>query len=119
MKTSTDLPVTNCGKASCITVYKTTNCHFCDVAEKILRTSTEAQGVPQDVIHGILADSNTSIVSEENLSMAPVIEICERTLTGIPQEDNARNAMSEIIQKDCFLNYVNSKRKWMSRFSND
>ncbi|MHA2374434.1 MAG: hypothetical protein ACXAEB_15615 [Candidatus Thorarchaeota archaeon] len=119
MTAGTDSPVTNCGKASCITVYKTSNCHFCDVAEKILRHSTEAQGVPQDVIHGVLADSNKSIVAEEKLSMIPVIRICDKTLAGIPQEDNVRSAVSEMIHKDCFLNYVNSKRKWISTPPND
>ena len=71
------------------------------------------------MIHGVLADSNKSIVAEDSVSMIPVIKICDKTLTGIPQKDNVRNAVSEIIHKDCFLSYVNSKRKWMFTLSSE
>lgn len=94
---------TPCGKCSCIIMYKTEQCVFCDPAAEILRAALSNFGVPSNAIIQVDVESDDDCgCGTEDVSMLPTIKICDTRITGLPDEQTLNDAVLRAIMKDCF-----------------
>ena len=94
---------TPCGKCSCIIMYKTEQCVFCDPASKILEAALSNFGVPSDAIVEVDVELDDDCgCGTEDVSMLPTIKICDAKITGLPDEQTLNDAVIRAIMKDCF-----------------
>jgi len=94
---------TPCGKCSCIIMYKTERCIFCDPAAEILEEALSSFGVPSSAIVQVDVESGDDCgCGTEDISMLPTIKICDSRITGLPDEQMLNDAVIRAIMKDCF-----------------
>lgn len=103
-KTVSDIRnATPCGKCSCVIMYKTEHCVFCDPAAEILENALTSFGVPSNVIVQVDVESGDDCgCGTEDISMLPTIKICDSRITGLPDEQMLNDAVIRAIMKDCF-----------------
>jgi len=94
---------TPCGKCSCVILYKSQTCIFCDPAAEILQETLTSFGVPSTAIVHVDIESNDDCgCGTENISMLPTIKICDSMITGLPDEGMLNDAVIRAVMKDCF-----------------
>ncbi|MCK5390111.1 MAG: hypothetical protein KAJ36_06455 [Candidatus Thorarchaeota archaeon] len=94
---------TPCGKCSCVIMYKSEQCVFCDPAEQILEAALSTFGVPSSAIVQVDIESGDDCgCGTQDVSMLPTIKICNAKLTGLPDEQTLNDAVIRAIMKDCF-----------------
>ena len=94
-----------CGREGCITLYKNSDCAFCDTAWQILVSAAGDFGLSSKVIS--IVDVETS--DDHGLGFTgplglPTIRICEEYILGIPEIDNVRTKIMHAALKNCFTN---------------
>ena len=94
---------TPCGKCSCVIMYKTQQCLFCDPAAKILEDALSSFGLPSSAVVEVDVESDDDCgCGTEDVSMLPTIKICDARITGLPDEQTLKDAVLRVIMKDCF-----------------
>ena len=94
---------TACGKCSCIIMYTSEFCVFCDAAEEILIEALTNFGVPKTVIREVDVDTEGECgCRTDDVTMLPTIRVCDQQLTGLPEEQSMQYAVMQAIMKDCF-----------------
>jgi PAS domain S-box-containing protein len=94
-----DLP---CGRATCITFYKSDHCLFCEPTYDILMMVLNEMNVPNHHVEVINVDDPSTGISEGELPMLPFIKICDVELTGLVSDDQVRSAVMALFMKDCY-----------------
>lgn len=94
---------TPCGKCSCIVMYTTKQCVFCDPAAEILENALSSYGVSTSAIIEVDVESDDDCgCGTDDISMLPTIKICDARITGLPDEQMLNDAVIRAIMKDCF-----------------
>jgi hypothetical protein len=94
---------TACGKCSCIIMYTSEFCVFCDAAEEILIEALTNFGVPRNVIRQVDVETEDACgCRTDDVTMLPTIKVCDQHLTGLPEEQSMKDAVMQAIMKDCF-----------------
>ena len=94
---------TPCGKCSCVIMYKTVQCVFCDPAAEILADTLSSFGVSASAIVEVDVESDDVCgCGTEDISMLPTIKICDAMITGLPDEGMLNDAVIRAVMKDCF-----------------
>ncbi len=94
---------TECGQCSCIVLYTSKFCVFCDAAEEILGEALSNFGVPKTVIREVDVETEEECgCRTDDVTMLPTIKVCNEQLTGLPDEQSMRDAVMQAIMKDCF-----------------
>ena len=96
------IPITRCGRPGCIAFYTSDECHFCDAAKEILRTAISNKGLAENVLHEINASNPEALFRFDHYRGLPAIRVCDKTITGIPDEDAINKALDSISYKMCF-----------------
>ncbi len=91
-----------CGRKTCITFYKSAHCLFCEPSFQILTSVMDEFGVSRDHLEEVDIDDPTAEVGDIDLSMMPVVRICNNTLYGFFSEDNVRSAVANLFAQPCF-----------------
>ena len=95
--------VTPCGKCSCVILYKSEQCVFCDPAAEILADTLSSFGVPRSAIIEVDVESGDNCGCEtDGISMLPTIKVCDAMITGLPDEGMLNDAVIRAVMKDCF-----------------
>ena len=94
-----DLP---CGRATCITFYKSDHCLFCQPTYDILMMVLDEMNVPTHHVEVINVDDPSAGISEGELPMLPFVKICDAELTGLVSDDQVRSAVLTLLMKDCY-----------------
>jgi glutaredoxin len=93
----------DCGKSSCIVLYKGDGCVFCDAASEILESVVSEFNIPSDYIEkvdvGVMNDPESRSFNQMGL---PAIKICNEIIFGLPDVDMLRSAIVNAILKGCF-----------------
>jgi hypothetical protein len=94
---------TPCGKCSCVIMYKTEQCIFCDPAAEILEDALSSYGVSASAITEVDVEADDDCgCGTDDISMLPTIKICDALITGLPDEGLLNDAVIRAIMKDCF-----------------
>lgn len=94
---------TPCGKCSCVIMYKTEQCIFCDPAAEILEEALSSYGVPASAIVEVDVESDDECgCGTDDISMLPTIKICDALITGLPDEGLLNDAVIRAVMKECF-----------------
>ena len=94
---------TKCGKCSCIIMYTSEFCVFCDAAEEILAEALTDFGVSKAAIREVDVEATDACgCRTDDVTMLPTIKICDKQLTGMPEEQSMKDAVMQAIMKDCF-----------------
>jgi hypothetical protein len=91
-----------CGRPSCITLYRGENCYFCDIAGEMLTNAISQYGVSTDVLREVDIDSQDELESDTQIVALPTIRICDVVLSGLPEEDIILDAIIRVLMKECF-----------------
>jgi PAS domain S-box-containing protein len=101
-----ETPELHCGRATCITFYKSNHCVFCDPAMEILVAVLDSMGVPQSMVETINVDDPGVEISEEELPMLPYLKICEHELTGFISESSIRSSVMNLLMTNCYPDFA-------------
>lgn len=94
---------TPCGKCSCIILYTSEFCVFCEAAEEILIEALMNFGVSKTAIREVDVETEDECgCRTDDVTMLPTIKVCDQFLTGLPEEQSMRDAVMQAIMKDCF-----------------
>jgi hypothetical protein len=94
---------TPCGKCSCIIVYTSEFCVFCEAAEEILIDALTNFGVSKTAIREVYVETKDECgCRTDDVTMLPTIKVCDQHLTGLPEEQSMNDAVMQAIMKDCF-----------------
>ncbi|MFW9962772.1 MAG: glutaredoxin family protein [Candidatus Sifarchaeia archaeon] len=94
---------TPCGKCSCIIVYTSEFCVFCEAAEEILIEALTNFGVPITAIREVDVETESECgCRTDDVTMLPTIKVCDQHITGIPEEQSMKDAVMQAIMKECF-----------------
>jgi hypothetical protein len=94
---------TACGKCSCIIMYTSEFCVFCDAAEEILIEALTNFGVPRSAIREVDIETEGSCgCRTDDVTMLPTIKVCDKHITGLPEEQSMHDAVMQAVMKDCF-----------------
>jgi hypothetical protein len=94
---------TPCGKCSCIIMYTSEFCVFCDAAEEILIEALTNFGVSKAVIRQVDVETGDDCgCGTDDVTMLPTIKVCDKNITGLPEEQSMHDAVMQAIMKDCF-----------------
>lgn len=94
---------TACGKCSCIIMYTSEFCVFCDAAEEILIDALTNFGVSKAAIREVDVEAADECgCRTDDVTMLPTIKVCDKHLTGLPEEQSMQDAVMQAIMKDCF-----------------
>lgn len=103
INTSSTEMKTPCGRCGCIIFYKGAFCIFCDAATEMLTNALIGFGVPDSAICEIDVESNDECgCGTEDIAMLPTIRVCDKKLTGLPDQQSMTDAVMQAIMKDCF-----------------
>ncbi|MHA1771216.1 MAG: hypothetical protein ACTSYL_06280 [Candidatus Thorarchaeota archaeon] len=91
-----------CGMCSCIAVYYTKTCAFCDSAYDMVVDMLQKYGVPETAISKIDVEQGCSCGCANLVQGVPTIRICNESLVGIPDEDLLHDAVLRILMNECF-----------------
>jgi hypothetical protein len=99
----TELKTPACGKCSCIIVYTSEFCVFCDAAEEILIEALTSFGVSKSAIREVDVESEDDCgCRTDDVTMLPTIKVCDQHLLGLPEEQSMHDAVMLAIMKECF-----------------
>ncbi len=90
-----------CGYCSCIAVYFTKTCAFCDSAYDMTVEMLQEYGVPESAITKIDVEGRCSCGCADDVQTVPLIRVCNETIDGIPDENQLHDAVLRILMKDC------------------
>jgi hypothetical protein len=94
---------TPCGKCSCIILYTSEFCVFCGAAEEILIEALTNFGVSKTVIRQVDVETEDECgCRTDDVTVLPTIKVCDKHITGLPEEQSMRDAVMQAIMKDCF-----------------
>jgi glutaredoxin len=94
---------TECGKCSCIIMYTSEFCVFCDAAEEILIEALTGFGVSKTAIREVDIETEEECgCRTDDVTMLPTIKVCDQHITGLPEEQSMKDAVMQAIMKDCF-----------------
>ncbi|MGY5863663.1 MAG: hypothetical protein RTV41_03615 [Candidatus Thorarchaeota archaeon] len=94
---------TPCGKCSCIIVYTSEFCVFCDAAEEILIEALTSFGVPKTAIREVDVETEDECgCRTDDVTMLPTIKVCDQQLTGLPEEQSMHDAVMQAVMRECF-----------------
>ena len=94
---------TACGKCSCIIMYTSEFCVFCDAAEEILVDALTNFGVSRTAIREVDVESADECgCRTDDVTMLPTIKVCDKHLTGLPEAQSMQDAVMQAIMKECF-----------------
>ncbi|MFX1559933.1 MAG: hypothetical protein ACFFBL_05060 [Promethearchaeota archaeon] len=94
---------TACGKCSCIIMYTSEFCVFCDAAEEILIDALTNFGVSRTAIRAVDVERAAECgCRTDDVTMLPTIKVCDKHITGLPEEQSMQDAVMQAIMKDCF-----------------
>ncbi len=94
---------TACGKCSCIIMYTSEFCVFCEPATEILINALTNFGVSKTVIRQVDVETEDECgCRTDDVTMLPTIKVCDKHLTGLPEEQSMKDAVMQAIMKDCF-----------------
>ncbi|MHA1587215.1 MAG: PAS domain S-box protein [Candidatus Thorarchaeota archaeon] len=91
-----------CGRATCITFYKSDHCLFCEPTYDILMMVLDEMSIPHHHVEVINVDDPSAGISEGELPMLPFVKICDVELTGLVSDDQVRSAVMMLLMKDCY-----------------
>ncbi|MFX1605471.1 MAG: PAS domain S-box protein [Promethearchaeota archaeon] len=101
-----EAPELQCGRATCITFYKSNHCVFCDPAMEILVSVLDSMGVPQSMVETINVDDPDVEITEEELPMLPYLKICNHELTGFISESSIRSSVMNLLMTNCYPEFA-------------
>jgi len=94
---------TACGKCSCIIMYTSEFCVFCDAAEEILVEALTNFGLSKSAIRAVDVETEDDCgCRTDDVTMLPTIKVCDQYLTGLPEEQSMKDAVMQAIMKECF-----------------
>jgi hypothetical protein len=94
---------TACGRCSCIIVYTSEFCVFCEAAGEILNDALDNFGVSKTAIRQVDIETEEECgCRTDDITMLPTIKVCDQHLTGLPEEQSMKDAVMQAIMKDCF-----------------
>ncbi|MCF2137818.1 MAG: PAS domain S-box protein [Candidatus Thorarchaeota archaeon] len=91
-----------CGRKTCITFYKSDHCLFCEPSKEVLLQSMQALGIAMKHLEIINVDDPTAEVHDIDISMLPVVRICDTELYGFFEGDAVQGALLNLMLKPCF-----------------
>ena len=92
-----------CGQCSCIIMYTSEFCVFCDAAEEILTEALTDFGVSKSAIREVDVETEEECgCRTDDVTMLPTIKVCDKQITGLPEEQSMKDAVMQAIMKDCF-----------------
>ncbi|MHA1949438.1 MAG: glutaredoxin family protein [Candidatus Thorarchaeota archaeon] len=101
--TSNSESKTACGKCSCITVYTSEFCVFCDAAEEILMEALTNFGVSKTAFREVDVETEPECgCRTDDVTMLPTIKVCDQHILGLPEEQSMKDAVMQAVMKDCF-----------------
>ena len=101
-----EAPELQCGRATCITFYKSNHCVFCDPAMEILVSVLDSLGVPRSMLETINVDDPDVEITEEELPMLPYLKICNHELTGFISESSIRSSVMNLLMTKCYPDFA-------------
>jgi hypothetical protein len=95
---------TKCGRAGCIILYTGDGCIFCEAALKTLNSVVSDFGLPTSAVSALEASECCDDLSPgfPGPMGLPTIRICDETLVGLPDPDEARGAVMHAVLRSCF-----------------
>ncbi|MHA2141715.1 MAG: hypothetical protein ACXADC_13030 [Candidatus Thorarchaeota archaeon] len=98
---------TVCGRCGCILFYTGKDCVFCPAADDILQNVRAPLEVEDDVVCRIDIENLNGDGLEAPVTTIPMIQICDTTITGIPDESSVRDALIAMHVKSCYYESQN------------
>ncbi|MBY8998962.1 MAG: hypothetical protein KGD60_14640, partial [Candidatus Thorarchaeota archaeon] len=87
---------TECGKCSCIIMYTSEFCVFCDAAAEILTEALTNFGISKTVIREVDVEAEDECgCRTDDVTMLPTIKVCDQHLTGLPEEQTMKDAVMQ------------------------
>ena len=96
------LTITSCGRCACIELYTGENCLFCGTAEQTLKDVTEELQIPEEALCRIEISTTGNRAFDAPVMSIPTLRICDRTITGLPDEESLRDAIVRLLLHPCF-----------------
>jgi PAS domain S-box-containing protein len=91
--------ILECGRACCITFYKSNHCLFCDPTFEIVTAVMDEMGVPRSSLEVINVDDPGVNIDAKELPMLPLTRICDTEITGFADVDEVRMAIVNLMMK--------------------
>ncbi|MBD3406051.1 MAG: hypothetical protein GF411_08005 [Candidatus Lokiarchaeota archaeon] len=90
-----------CKRESCITLYTSQNCLFCELVVKKVEEILKQFGLSPYMIRKVRLDE---LNSEElsRITLLPTTQICDTELHGIPSDATITDAVTRSVFKPCF-----------------
>ena len=98
----TERVVLPCGNKTCITFYKSDHCLFCEPSREILLQVMQTMGVARKHLEIVNVDDPTVELGSIDLSMLPVVRICDTKIHGFFEESAVQAAIMNLMLKPCF-----------------
>jgi hypothetical protein len=98
-----DLHRSMCGRAGCIAIYRSEDCHLCDAMDSYLRDLVRSEGLPENVIRSVDQNSLSNEPSLEVIHSVPAMRVCETIITGLLDAETMKNTLRDATSKRCFL----------------
>ena len=84
-------------------MYTSEFCVFCDAAAEILFEALTDFGVPRTAIREVDVETGDDCgCGTDDVTMLPTIKVCDKHITGLPEEQSMKDAVMQAIMKDCF-----------------
>ncbi|TET07948.1 MAG: hypothetical protein E3J86_11675 [Candidatus Thorarchaeota archaeon] len=83
---------------SCVILYTADSCIFCPAAKETLQAMLEKCGLTK----GFIREVDCGLGSISNVSALPTIDICGKTIVGLPDEDDLRDALWMLRVNPCY-----------------
>ncbi len=91
-----------CGRKGCVMFYKGNRCLFCKPARDVLDEVIADFGMDFNVVYEVDVEEESEIAEEAGVIGLPTIQICDRSILGVPDEGSIRDALLQIAMKTCF-----------------
>ncbi len=93
---------TNCGRCSCVILYRSEHCVFCEPAEEALDEALREYGLSRALVSQVMVDRGCECGCDADVAGVPAIRVCDQMVHGIPEEDTLRDLLLRAIMMPCF-----------------
>ncbi len=94
---------TACGRNGCIAIYKTEDCHLCDMVNLYVEDLLKDEGYSVEVINMVHKSSIPDAPNIDGVTTAPAVRVCDVVMTGILDEEEVKRTIRCAANKKCFL----------------
>lgn len=95
-----------CGRAGCIAIYRSEDCHLCDAMDSYLKDLVKSEGLPESVIMSVDQKSISNEPNFDEIRSVPAMRVCETIVTGLLDAETMKNTLRDATAKKCFLEDV-------------